>query len=52
MKRGGGKSASLWVNGLWQTAKDAPGGNTLTSIGLGAGVRADVTPELNLTVAG
>ena len=52
MKRGGGKSASLWVNGLWQSAKDAPGGNTLTSIGVGAGVRADITPELNLTVAG
>jgi len=52
MKRGGGKNANLWVNGLWQTTKSAPGGTSLTSIGLGAGVRADLTPELNLTVAG
>jgi hypothetical protein len=52
MKRGGGKNASLWVNGEWQTTKSGPGGTSLTSIGLGAGIRADVTPELNLTVAG
>ncbi len=52
LKRGGGKTANLWVNGEWQTTKTAPGGASLTSIGLGAGVRADLTSELNLTVAG
>jgi hypothetical protein len=52
MKRGGGKTANLWVNGEWQTTKSAPGGTSLTSLGLGAGIRADLTPTLNLTVAG
>lgn len=51
MKRGGGKTANLWVNGEWQTTKSAPGGTSLTSLGLGAGIRADLTPTLNLTVA-
>jgi len=52
IKRGGGKTANLWVNGEWQTTKSAPAGTSLTSIGVGAGVRADLTPALNLTVAG
>lgn len=52
MKRSGGKTASLWVNGEWQTTKSGPGGTSLTSLGLGAGVRADLTPQINLTVAG
>jgi len=51
IKRGGGKNANLWVSGEWQSTKPAPGGTSLSSIGVAAGVRADVTPEINVTVA-
>ncbi len=53
IKRGGGKTATLWVNGEWQSTKTAPtGGTSLSSLGVGAGVRADLTAQINLTVAG
>ncbi|HXI33418.1 MAG TPA: hypothetical protein VNH63_05000, partial [Gemmatimonadales bacterium] len=52
MKRGGGKNASLWVGGELQNTKSAPtGGTSLTAIGVAGGIRADLTPTLNLTVA-
>jgi hypothetical protein len=40
-----GKNAYMvWVGGLWQTAKDAPtGGNSISSVGGTAGVRADIS---------
>jgi hypothetical protein len=47
----GGRNVNVWVGGEWQSTKPAPGGTSLSSIGLDAGVRADVTPEINVTVA-
>jgi hypothetical protein len=48
-----GRNANLWVGGEWQTTKTAPsGGTSLSSIGLAAGVRVDLTAQVNLTVAG
>ena len=53
MKRGGGKNASLWVGGEWQNTKTAPtGGTSLSAIGVAGGIRADLTPKANITVAG
>src|SRR6266571_602467 len=41
MKRGGGKSAMVWVGGEWQTTKTAPtGGTSLSAIGVAGGIRA------------
>ena len=51
IRRTGGKNATVWASGMWQTTKPAPAGTSLSSIGLAAGVRADVTPEINVTVA-
>lgn len=53
MKRGGGKNATVWVSGEWQTTKSAPtGGTSLSGIGVAAGIRTDLTPKVNITVAG
>jgi hypothetical protein len=49
--RGRGRTANVWVGGSWQTTKPAPGGTSLSSIGVAGGVRADVTAEINVTVA-
>ena len=53
IRRTGGKTANVWVSGEWQSTKTGfgPGNQSLTSIGLAAGVRADATPEINVTVA-
>jgi len=51
VRRRGGKNATVWASGLWQTTKPAAGGTSLSSIGVAGGVRADVTPEINITVA-
>jgi len=52
IRRTGGKSATVWASGEWQSTKTAPsGGNSLSSIGIAGGIRADVTPEINVTVA-
>ncbi len=52
IRRPRGRTANVWVGGSWQTTKPAPGGTSLSSIGVTAGVRADVTAEINVTVAG
>src|SRR6266545_404842 len=42
----------VWVGGLWQTTKDAPtGGNSLSSFGGTAGVKADIS-DLSVVVSG
>jgi len=51
IRRPRGRTANVWVGGSWQTTKPAPGGTSLSSIGLAGGVRADVTAEINVTVA-
>ena len=51
IRRPRGRTANVWVGGSWQTTKPAPGGTSLSSIGIAGGVRADVTAEINVTVA-
>jgi len=51
IRRPRGRTANVWVGGSWQTTKQAPGGTSLSSIGIAGGVRADVTAEINVTVA-
>ena len=48
-----GRNANLWVGGLWQSTKTAPtGGTSLSSVGVSGGIKVDVTPKINITVAG
>src|SRR6266550_8351720 len=42
IRRPRGRTANVWVGGSWQTTKQAPGGTSLSSIGIAGGVRADV----------
>jgi len=51
IRRPRGRTANVWVGGSWQTTKPAPGGTSLSSIGIAGGVRADVTAEITVTVA-
>ena len=54
IRRSRGRTANVWVGGEWQSTKTGfgAGSQSLSSIGLAGGVRADVTAEINVTVAG
>jgi hypothetical protein len=51
-KKRGRNTYMVWAGGLWQSTKDAPtGGNSLTSIGGTAGVKAGLS-DLSIVVSG
>ncbi len=51
-QKSGKNRYTIWVGGLWQTTKDAPtGGNSLSSFGGNAGVKADIA-DLQVVVNG
>src|SRR5689334_6110523 len=51
-QKSGGNNYTVWVDGLWQTTKNAPtGGNSVSSFGGAAGIKAGVS-DLTLVVSG
>jgi hypothetical protein len=51
-QKSGRNSYTLWAGGLWQSTKNAPtGGNTLSSVGGTAGIKAGVS-DLTIVVTG